>query len=202
VGRNPNVDLPMERLVSGDVSVAGLQLASQGSWEDAFKVDGASKHQLDDWLTAAGPDVAIEAIFHDSSKTICGFVGLRGEIADSVGRLEFWRSLLEQTKPARGHSISQLVDAWVGQDRSFLNREPDRRELGVFNQWRSAGAVILESDRLTASDFKTGPVWLTNGATAPICLELVWKASVEFWVAEVVSHLEGGRHFLNSKFCP
>jgi hypothetical protein len=78
----------------------------------------------------------------------------------------------------------------------MLKLPPKSVELGVFNQWRSAGTIRLTSESFVLSKIQDAPAWLQGGAEAPICKEAAWGIGDGFWVADNVSTRIDGRYYL------
>ncbi len=177
-----------------------IQLARRGEWEDSFSVGGKDKQTINDWVAAAGKDVAIESLFCDAAGELKGFIGFRRCLEEENDRLNFWTDVIAKAKQMTAQDPREHAAAWLAHldQPSRLESAPDKFEMGVWNQWISAGSVLLHSDRLTESALRSGPDWLRQGATAPICLERQWAVPDEFWIATVVSRKERGRHFLDS----
>ena len=180
-------------LMSGN----GVLQALRVSGVDAHAFDPADPAAFDLWLSAAAADVAVEAVYRDTEGRLRGFVGLRRSIGPGPDRAAFWRALLaSSSSPSEGPRATLL--SWLKHDGkpTLLDDPPDGIELGVFNQWKSAGAIALPFGRLSDAQWATGPAWLRDGASAPFCREQSWRRPEKFWVAEVVSHPDGDRHVL------
>jgi hypothetical protein len=187
-----------------DLSRSGIQLASKGRWENAFTADFTSADAVNDWITTADKDVAIEALYCDGTGALQGFIGFRRCLERSDDRRAFWLKALESSKAFKDRNPKDDMTAWldlIGQP-SLLDTPPDGIELGIFNQWHSSGPIALHSDRLTREDFATGPDWIRQGSTAPICREHFWRKPERIWVAEVVSRQERGRFVMDSNLLP
>ena len=181
-----------------------IQLASHGEWENAFIVGRASPQVVTKWVAAAGEDVAIESLFCNASGDNRGFMGFRRSFEHSRDRCDFWLNVIETTKQLESQGPMGHLSAWLeilGQP-SLLDSPAQGVELGVWNQWNSAGPVSLHSDRLTENDLQNGPDWIRQGATAPIVREHYWDVPGDFWIADVVSHKEQERHVLDSWLLP
>jgi hypothetical protein len=155
-------------------------------------------------LIAAGADVAIESVYGDGSAALKGFFGFRRQIENSDQRSSFWQDVVAASAAYESRAPGEQLAAWLallGQP-SLLGVESAGTQLGVFNQWISAGPVTLRGDRLERSELDTGPAWIRDGATAPICRERYWLAPDQIWVAEVVSTNEGGRYCLDRTLLP
>ena len=114
------------------------------------------------WIAGAALDVAIEAVFRDREDSLRGFVGLRRTIDGD--RATFWRALIAATAPPSAGARATLM-SWlthVGKP-TLLDAPPDSIELGVFNQWKSAGAIALPVGGLTDAQWANGPAWLRDG---------------------------------------
>ncbi len=180
---------------------SGFQFATEGRWETAHAFDSANPAPFEAWIAGAALDVAIEAVFRDREDSLRGFVGLRRTIDGD--RATFWRALIAATAPPSAGARATLM-SWlthVGKP-TLLDAPPDSIELGVFNQWKSAGAIALPVGGLTDAQWANGPAWLRDGATAPICREQVWRRPEKIWVADVVSRPDGDRHVLNPALRP
>jgi hypothetical protein len=163
-----------------------------------------SADAVDDWLAAADKDVAIEALYCDSSGALQGFIGFRRCLEPAEDRRVFWLKVLESSRTLKNRNPKDNMTAWLeltGQP-SLLDTPADGIELGVFNRWNSAGPIALHSDRLTREDFEIGPDWIRRGSTAPICREHFWRKPERIWVADVVSRQERGRYVLDSNLLP
>jgi len=194
----------MKLLETAALRRSGIQLASRGEWENCFGVDPAKSQGHKEWIVAAGEDIAIESLFCDASGELRGFIGFRRSLGPTRDRSDFWLNVIEKTKPLELQGPHEHIAAWLeilGQP-SMLEDPAHGVELGVFNQWNSAGPVTLHSDRLTEDDLQHGPDWILRGATSPICREYHWVAPADFWVADVVSHKEQERYVLDSWLLP
>jgi hypothetical protein len=180
---------------------SGFQFATEGRWETAHAFDPASPASFDSWLEGAALDVAVEAVFRDSDNQLRGFIGLRR--STGLNRAAFWRALLAATAPPDA-GVRATLQSWLEHDGqpTLLDAPPDSIELGVFNQWRSAGAIALGPGGLTGAQWATGPAWLRDGATAPICREQSWRRPEKIWIADVVSQPDGDRHVLAPSLPP
>jgi len=182
----------------------GIQLASRGEWENSFVVDHASPQDTKEWVAAAGEDVAIESLFCNASGDRRGFIGFRRLFERTRDRCDFWLDIIEKTRPLELQGPKEHITAWLellGQP-SLLESPAQGVELGVWNQWNSAGPVTLHSGRLTESDLQHGPDWIRQGATAPIIREHYWEVPGDFWIADVVSHKEQKRYVLDPWLLP
>lgn len=184
----------------GKATSTHLQLASAGKWENAVQPDDLTEDNLDAWLSTTASDVAIEAVFKDSTGKLLGFVGFRRILEEMEARRVFWKSLMEQSRAASKHDTSAYIEAWLWQMVTplLLQNPPSSLELGVFNQWKSAGSIQLVEGVELAQLVQSGPSWLRSGATAPICLERVWRTPDRFWIAECVSRLIDGNYQLDA----
>ncbi len=183
---------------------SGIQLASGGHWENAFQIDFANREAIARWLSSADSDVAIEVIFFDQSETLAGFIGFRRIIEIADERVAFWQDILESLKDLGSEGPDVHLRACLMQlgHPPLLATSADGIELGVFNQWRSAGSIRLGSNRLTLQEREDGPDWIRRGATATICREYFWNSPEQIWIADAVSHLDSGRHILNAELLP
>ncbi len=194
----------MKLLDSVGLKRFGIQLAAGGKWENALVGDDLDFPSARNWITAAGPNIAIESLFCDASRNRAGFIGFRRSVEHEHDRCRFWIGVIEKTKPLRSLGPKEHIALWLdllGQP-SLLASPSDKIELGVWNQWKSAGAVPLHSERLTESDMRHGPDWSRQGATAPIVREQQWNSPQEFWIGEVLSKQRGERFFLPSSMLP
>jgi hypothetical protein len=188
----------MTLLESTGLKRFGIQLASRGEWENSFAADHANSQVAREWIAAAGKDVAIESLFCDALGDRKGFIGFRRSFEHTRDRCDFWLDVIENTKPLESHGPKKHIALWLeflGQP-SLLDSPATRVELGVWNQWKSAGPVLLHSERLTENDLLHGPNWIRQGATAPICRERQWASPGGFWIADVVSRKEQERYVL------
>lgn len=178
---------------------SGIQLASAGEWESAIDVSQFTDAELQRWLLEADRDIAIEVLFDEVAGALAGFVGLRHHCDDAKKRAALWMEVVDVTRRVGSCSGRNYVAIWCNHFNKPLfidDRTPDSFELGVFNQWRSAGSVILPSGRITGENLVSAPRWAQDGATAPICYERVWRSPLNVWVASVVSEFRDGRHFI------
>lgn len=182
----------------------GIQLASCGEWENWFGADDVSSEAAEEWLAAADKDVAIESLFCDVAGGVRGFIGFRRFLENTPERCDYWLEVIERTKPLGLHGPEEHIALWLEilDQPSLLDTPAQGVELGVFNQWFSAGPISLHSDRLTGDDLQRGPDWLRRGATAPICREYQWATPADFWIADVVSNKEQDRYVLNRQLLP
>lgn len=180
---------------------AGFQFSTGGRWEAAHAFDPANPASFDLWLEGAVLDVAVEAVFRDAENRLRGFIGLRRSI--DRDRATFWRALIAAAAPPFAGPRATLL-SWLEHDDkpSLLEDPPDGIELGVFNQWQSAGSIALPFGRLTDAQWVTGPAWLRDGASAPICREQFWRRPEKIWIADVVSHPDDDRHVLGAALRP
>ncbi len=194
----------MKLLESAGLNRFGIQLASRGEWENSFAADHASSQVAKEWIAAAGKNVAIESLFCDASGDRRGFIGFRRSFEHTRDRCDFWLDVVEKTKPLELNGPREHIAVWLGLlgQPSLLDSPAKRVELGVWNQWNSAGPVLLHTERLTENDLHHGPDWIRQGATAPICREQQWAAPEDFWIADVVSHKEQERYVLDHWLLP
>jgi hypothetical protein len=171
-----------------------VQCASDGAWERAVSADGCT----DDWIKATGENIAIEAVYLRPSGELAGFVGFRKIISDPAERCVFWKSVISKASFSAPDTPSTQASIWLQYlNLSFLLKlPPSFIDLGVFNQWRSAGTIRLTSERFVLSKIPDAPAWLQDGADAPICKEAAWDIGDGFWVADNVSTKIGGRYHL------
>jgi hypothetical protein len=194
----------MSLLTAKGLRRSGFQFAACGRWEEAFPADAANMAALEKWLTSAGEDVAVEALFCDAAGVLQGFMGFRRDYRSTADRIGFWMAVLAASNAADTQLPRDIWDAWLrllGVPRLHIDRA-DEVVLGVFNQWNSAVPYVLHANRLTPSDMVAGPDWIRSGATAPICRENVWWKPERIWLADVVSHLDGDRYFLDGDLLP
>jgi hypothetical protein len=172
----------------------GVQWASDGAWERAVSADGCT----DDWIKASGENIAIEVVYLGPSGELAGFVGFRKIISNAAERCAFWQSVVSKASFSEPDTPSTQVASWL----EFLNLScllklpPNSVELGVFNQWQSAGTIRLTSEIFVLSKIPDAPAWLQGGADVPICKEAAWDIGDGFWVADNVSTRIGGRYYL------
>jgi hypothetical protein len=183
---------------------SGVQLASDGRWEDAVPIESTDPHALRRWLAERGPNVAIESVYSDASGSLQGFFGFRRIFEDAEERASFWEGVVKATEAYQSLAPGQQLAAWLGLlgVPSMLKATPSGTQLGVFNQWLSAGPVTLRGTRLNEVDIASGPDWLRIGATAPICRELYWMTPERVWVAEALSVREEGRYQVDPSVFP
>jgi hypothetical protein len=194
----------MNLLKQTGLTRSGIQLASRGEWEKAFAVGRADLDAIREWVATADEDVAVESVFSDPVGELRGFIGFRRRLTLAGDRCDFWQKIVERTKPLELQGPKEHIAVWLeilGQP-SLLDSPAQVVKLGVFNQWISAGPVSLHSGRLTATDLELGPGWIRDGATAPICREHAWINPSEFWMADVVSHLDRGRYVVDPWLLP
>ena len=195
----------MNWLETENLTRSGLQLACDGRWEDAIPVEQTDPAILRDWLTDTGSNIAIESVYRDASGALQGFFGFRRVLRNSNQRSSFWRDILTASAAYQSRAPAEQLAAWLAllDAPSLLSLPPEGIQLGVFNQWLSAGPVTLHHDRLDRTDIESGPAWLRNGATAPICHERYWLAPERIWIAQSASRIgSDGRHRLDPKFLP
>ncbi|MBW6496494.1 MAG: hypothetical protein K0B16_18450 [Burkholderiaceae bacterium] len=183
---------------------SSVQLASDGRWEDAVPIESTDRHALHRWLAESGPNVAIESVYCDASGDLQGFFGFRRIFEDTEERTSFWEGVVQATEAYQSVAPRQQLVAWLGLLRvpSMLEASPSGTQLGVFNQWQSAGPVTLRGTRLNEADIASGPDWLRSGATAPICREHYWMTPQRVWVAETLTVLGGGRYWVDPSALP
>lgn len=183
---------------------SSVQLASDGHWEDAVPIERTDPRALRRWLTESGSNVAIESVYCNASGSLHGFFGFRRIIKDAEERASFWEGMLKAADPYQSRAPGEQLAAWLGLlgVPSVLEATPAGTELGVFNQWLSAGPVKLPGTRLNEADIVSGPDWLRIGATAPICRERFWLAPERVWVAETLTFFEGGRYRVDPSVLP
>lgn len=199
-GQRPRMKwLDNENLVRSSV-----QLASDGRWEDAVPIENTDPLALRRWLAESRPDVAIESVYRTASGSLQGFFGFRRIFEDTEERASFWEGVVKATEAHQSLAPGQQLAAWLGLlgVPSMLKATPSGTQLGVFNQWLSAGPVTLRGTRLIQADVASGPDWLRIGATAPICREHYWMTPERVWVAETLSVLEGGRYRIDPSVLP
>jgi hypothetical protein len=184
----------MKILKASSLTKFGIQLASGGAWERAVNVTGCTV----DWIHESGENIAIEAVYLGPSGELAGFVGFRKTISDPVERCAFWQSVVSNTPFFEPDTPSTQVSIWLENLNlsCMLIPPPKSIELGVFNQWRSAGTIRLTSERFVLPKILDAPAWLQGGADAPICKEAAWDIGDGFWVADNVSTRIGGRYYL------
>ncbi len=184
----------MQTLKTSGLKRTGIQLASDGAWERAVNVAGCTE----DWIQQSGENIAIEAVYLRPSGELAGFVGFRKIISDPAERSAFWHSVVSNASFSESDPASTQASLWL-EDLNLsclLEFPPKSVELGIFNQWRSAGTIRLTSPRLALSKVPNAPAWLQGGADAPICKEAAWGIGDGFWVADNVSTKIGGRYYL------
>jgi hypothetical protein len=184
----------MKILKASGLTKFGIQLASDGAWERAVNVIGCTV----DWIHESGENIAIEVVYLRPSDELAGFVGFRKIISDPVERCAFWQSVVSNKPFSEPDTPSTQVSIWL-EDLNLscmLKLPPKSFELGVFNQWRSAGTIRLTSESFVLSKIRDAPAWLQGGADAPICKEAAWGIGDGFWVADNVSTRIGGRYYL------
>ncbi len=183
---------------------SSVQLASDGRWEDAVPIESADPLALRRWLAESGPNVAIESVYRNASNGLHGFFGFRHILEDAEERESFWEGVVKATAAYQSLAPGRQLAAWLGMlgVPSMLEATPSGTQLGVFNQWLSAGPVALRGTRLSEADVASGPYWLRIGATAPICREHYWMTPERVWVAETLSVLEGGRYRIDPSVLP
>ena len=174
---------------------SSVQLASDGRWEDAFPIEGTDPHESRCWLAESGPNVAIESVYLDRPGFLQSFFGFRCIFEDAEERASFWEAVVTATAGYQSRDPGQQLVAWLDLLRvpSMLETKPAGTQLGMFNQWLSAGPLTLHRDRLNEADVTSGPDWLRVGATAPICREHYWMTPEQVWVAETLNVREAGR---------
>ncbi len=194
----------MNLLKQTGLTRSGIQLASRGEWEKAFAVGRADLDAIREWVATADEDVAVECVFSDHSGELCGFIGFRQRLASVGDRCDFWLNVIERTKPIESQGPREHIALWLEilDQPSLLESPAQVIKLGVFNQWVSAGPVSFHAGHLTPSDVELGPDWIRHGATAPICREYAWVTPANFWMAEVVSHLDQGRYVVDPQLLP
>jgi hypothetical protein len=113
----------------------------------------------------------------------------------------FWLKVLESSRSPKNPKDN--ITEWLEliSQPSLLDTPADGIELGVFNQWHSAGPMALHSNRLTRKDLQIGPEWISRGSTAPICREHFWQRPERIWVADVVSRREGDGMCWTRTYC-
>lgn len=183
---------------------SSVQLASDGCWEDAVPIESADCHALRRWLAESGPNVAIESVYCNASGDLQGFFGFRRIFEAAEERASFWEGVVKATEAYQSLAPRQQLVAWLGLlgVPYMLEATPSGTQLGVFNQWLSAGPVTLRGTRLSEGDIASGPDWLRIGATGPICREHYWMTPERVWVAETLSALAGGRFRVDPSVFP
>ncbi len=187
---------PMRILKSSCLKRLGVQLASDGAWDRAVSADGCT----DDWIETSNENIAIEAVYLSPSGELAGFVGFRKIISEPVERCAFWQTVMSKASLSASDTPSTQASIWL-QDLNLSclpKLPPSYFELGVFNQWRSAGTIRLTLERFLLSKNPDAPAWLQGGADAPICKEAAWDIGDGFWVADNVSTRIGSRYYLHA----
>jgi hypothetical protein len=194
----------MNLLTATGLTRSGFQFASGGRWEEAFSTDDASGRPLARWLAAADKDIAVEALFCDVAGVLKDFMGFRRCLDEIEDRITFWTCVFSASMAMEMRKPEDNWKAWLNLlDRpSLLDNPANEIVLGVFNKWHSAIPFALNTERLTDDDIAVGPDWIRQGSIAPICREYVWWKPERIWVADVVSHREGERYFLDSNLLP
>lgn len=184
----------MKILTASGLKKFGVQLASDGAWERAVDLTGSTG----DWIHESGENIAIEVVYLRPSGELAGFVGFRKIISDSSERCVFWQSVVSKVSFSEPDTPSTQASSWLENLKlsCMLRFLPKSFELGVFNQWRSAGTIRLTSERFVLPKISDAPAWLQGGAEAPICKEAAWGIGDGFWVADNVSTKIGGRYYL------
>jgi hypothetical protein len=91
-------DQIMNLMMRTGLKRSGIQLASSGRWESALSVERMSPSAVNDWLAAAGKDVAVEALYVDGSGDLQGFIGFRRCLEAVEDRGVFWLKVLESSR--------------------------------------------------------------------------------------------------------
>lgn len=183
---------------------SSVQLASDGRWEDAVSIERTDPCALRRWLADSGSNVAIESVYCNASGSLQGFFGFRRIFEDAEERASFWEGTVKATEEYQSLPPGEQLAAWLGLFGvpSMLEAKPAGTQLGVFNQWLSAGPVKLPGTRLNKADIVSGPDWLRTGATAPICRERYWLAPERVWVAETLTFYDGARYRVDPSVLP
>ena len=194
----------MEWLDNENLVRSSVQLASDGRWDDAVPIERTDCHALRRWLAESGPNVAIESVYCNASGDLQGFFGFRRIFEVAEERASFWEGVVKATEAYQSLAPGQQLAAWLGLlgVPSMLEATPSGTQLGVFNQWLSAGPVTLRGTRLREADIVSGPDWLRTGATAPICREHYWMTPERVWIAETLSVRKGGRYQVDPSVLP
>jgi hypothetical protein len=147
--------------------------------------------------------VALEAVFYDEARALAGFAGFRRTLLSPDERVRFWVPIVRQARVAQWTSPSHALEDWLRwlhlPATILATTPPSGFALGVFNQWKSAGAIEVGSAEPTSTDLENGPAWVREGAVAPICREMFWLVPERVWIAEVVSEKRGTRYWLRLK---
>jgi hypothetical protein len=194
----------MKWLAQDNLTRSSVQLASDGRWENAFPAESADTGTLRRWLATSGSNVAIESVYCDQGGALKGFFGFRQILESPEERTSFWQAVVEACAAFQSRAPRQQLVSWLDLlgKPSLLEMQPAGTQVGVFNQWLSAGPVTLRGERLDAADMQAGPDWLRNGATAPICREHFWMMPERFWVAEASSVMDGARYRIDPSIVP
>ena len=192
--------------VSSVLDVDRLQFAQNGVWEDVQTVlpnRFEDLYSLMTWLDGAARDVAVEALFVDTTSELFGFFGVRTQDFPNAERTLMWMRLATLVASGQRRPFTELMSLCL----AALNLPPvlpdiePTFELGVFNFWNTAGPVILGTSpvenltELIAT--QEGPSWLYKGHQAPICLEYVWQVPTHLWISRNVSTKSGELYFLD-----
>jgi len=194
----------MEWLGKDNLTRTSIQIAAEARWEDAVSVEQTDIDALRRWFVDAGPNVAIEGVYCDEARNFVGFFGFRRIIEDADQRISFWLSVIAASKAYQMQAPCHQLAAWLslmGVPSPFSSA-PAGTQLGVFNQWLSAGPVNLNDGRLERQDVNAGPAWIREGATAPICKEQFWLAPERVWIAQSVSRFDKGRYRIDPHLLP
>ncbi len=194
----------MEWLGNEALRRSSVQLALDGRWEEAISVAEMDSDSLRDWLVGAGVNIAIESVYCDDAGNLRGFFGFRQNIENAHQRLAFWRDVVAASSNYEFRAPGEQLAAWLALlgEPPLLSTEAAGTKLGVFNQWLTAGSVPLDRVRLDESDVSSGPAWLRDGATAPICRELYWLAPERIWLAETACDRVDGLYRLDRSLLP
>jgi len=93
------------------------------------------------WFRDAGEDIAIKIVYENELNELQGFVGFRRLISSENECREFWMEILAFTQSIHSQPPRCVIQGWLGKYNQPFSIEtvPQTVELGVFNQWQSAG---------------------------------------------------------------
>lgn len=191
---------------TADKTLSFWQIAKDGIWEDAIRIDAdANSDQITPTLDAnindATKDIAIEAFFGDVDDGIeFFFFGIRLEQLETEDKIDFIKKLISACDKRNNiNAVITTTSRLIGQ--RLLNTPPLMLELGAEGFWKSYGSYKVWGDDKplsTIQDIETYAPQLKYPFKRPIMLEFAWDTPHPIWLGIPVSRQISSHEFL---FC-
>jgi hypothetical protein len=182
------------------------QIATGGSWETALRLDSDDQDAINHLTKTADESIVGELMYRLNNDRIA-FLGIRysASFAAVSSPGEFIMEFARAARTAQGHAFATVMAdvsrSLTGSDNAFAESDLSFAEVGVVDNWKSMGSVVVPRDLMQATSAQLQNMLrqkksLLANSKNHIAVELAFKDPA-YWVGIQISEIVDDQYTTN-----